>query len=68
MHDIRFIGDNTDTFDRALALRGLPSRAQRLIALDERRRAKTLALESAQARRDLASKDVGEAKKRRSIT
>jgi seryl-tRNA synthetase len=49
MHDIRFIRDNTDTFDRALAWRGLSSRAQRLIALDKRRRAKTLALESAQA-------------------
>jgi seryl-tRNA synthetase len=68
MHDIRFTRDNTDTFDRALARRGLPSRAQRPIALGERRRAKTLALESAQARCDLASKDIGEAKKRRSIT
>ena len=68
MHDIRFIRDNTDTFDRTLARRGHPSRAQRLIALGERRRAKTLALESAQARRDVASKDIGEAKNRRSIT
>jgi len=68
MHDIRFIRDNTDTFDRALAWRGLSSRAQRLIALDKRIRAKTLALESAQARRNAASKEIGEAKHRRSIT
>ena len=37
--------------------------AQRLIALDEQRRAKILALETAQARRNAASKEIGEAKK-----
>jgi seryl-tRNA synthetase len=63
MHDIRFIRDNPDAFDRALARRGLEPQAQRLIALDERRRAKILALETAQARRNAASKEIGEAKK-----
>jgi seryl-tRNA synthetase len=63
MHDIRFIRDNPDTFDRALARRGLPPQAQRLIALDEKRREKILALETAQARRNAASKEIGEAKK-----
>jgi len=63
MHDIRFIRDNPDTFDKALARRGLPSQAQRLIALDEQRRAKILELETAQARRNAASKEIGEAKK-----
>ena len=42
---------------------GLPPQAQRLIALDEQRRAKILALETAQARRNAASKEIGEAKK-----
>ncbi len=63
MHDIRFIRDNPDAFDRALARRGLEPQAQRLITLDERRRAKILELETAQARRNAASKEIGEARK-----
>jgi seryl-tRNA synthetase len=63
MHDIRFIRDNPDAFDRGLTRRGLPPQAQQLIALDEQRRAKILALETAQARRNAASKEIGEAKK-----
>jgi seryl-tRNA synthetase len=63
MHDIRFIRDNPDAFDRGLTRRGLPPQAQRLIVLDEQRRAKILALETAQARRNAASKEIGEAKK-----
>src|ERR1700730_8850150 len=63
MHDIRFIRDNPGAFDRALKRRGLPPEAQRLIALDEQRRAKILELETAQARRNAASKEIGEAKK-----
>jgi seryl-tRNA synthetase len=63
MHDIRFIRDNPDAFDRGLTRRGLAPQAQRLIALDEQRRAKILALETAQARRNAASKEIGEAKK-----
>jgi seryl-tRNA synthetase len=63
MHDIRFIRDNPDAFDRGLTRRGLEPQAQRLIALDEQRRVKILALETAQARRNAASKEIGEAKK-----
>ncbi len=63
MHDIRFIRENPDAFDGALKRRGLEPQAQRLIALDEQRRAKILALETAQARRNAASKEIGEAKK-----
>ena len=63
MHDIRSIRDNPDAFDRGLARRGLPPQAQRLIALDEQRRANILAAETAQARRNAASKEIGEAKK-----
>jgi seryl-tRNA synthetase len=63
MHDIRFIRDNPDAFDRALARRGLPPQARRLIELDEKRREKILALETALARRNAASKEIGEAKK-----
>jgi seryl-tRNA synthetase len=63
MHDIRFIRDNPEAFDRGLARRGLEPQAQRLIALDEQRREKILAAETAQARRNAASKEIGEAKK-----
>jgi seryl-tRNA synthetase len=63
MHDIRSIRDNPDAFDSALKRRGLEPLAQRLIALDEKRRAKILELETAQARRNAASKEIGEAKK-----
>jgi len=62
MHDIKWIRDNPDAFDRALARRGLPGEAKRLIELDERRRAAILKVEQAQARRNAASKDIGQAK------
>jgi seryl-tRNA synthetase len=63
MHDIKFIRDNPDAFDSALARRGLAPESKRLISLDEQRRVKILELEKAQARRNAASKEIGEAKK-----
>ncbi len=63
MHDIRFIRENPEAFDRGLARRGLEPRAGRLIALDEKRRIAIQAAETAQARRNAASKEIGEAKK-----
>jgi len=63
MHDIRFIREHPGVFDRALARRGLAPQSTRLIALDEERRKKILEFETAQARRNAASKEIGEAKK-----
>jgi seryl-tRNA synthetase len=63
MHDIRWIRDNPEAFDRGLARRGLAPEAAHLIALDERRRAAIAKLEQVQARRNAASKEIGEAKK-----
>jgi seryl-tRNA synthetase len=63
MHDIRFIRENPDVFDRGLARRGLPPQAKRLIELDEQRRAAIQTVEAAQARRNAASKEIGVAKK-----
>ena len=63
MHDIKWIRDNPEAFDRALQRRGLAGEAQRLIALDETRRAAITAAEQAQARRNAASKEIGDAKK-----
>jgi seryl-tRNA synthetase len=63
MHDIRFIREHPDVFDRALARRGLAPESKRLIGLDEERRKKILEFETAQARRNAASKEIGDAKK-----
>jgi seryl-tRNA synthetase len=63
MHDIKWIRENADAFDRALARRGLAGEAQRLIGIDERRRAAIQKAEQAQARRNIASKEIGAAKK-----
>jgi seryl-tRNA synthetase len=63
MHDIRLIREHLDVFDHALARRGLQPQSKRLIALDEARRKKILEFETAQARRNAASKEIGEAKK-----
>ena len=62
MHDIKWIRENAEAFDRALARRGLPAQAEALRALDERRRSAILKLEQVQARRNAASKEIGAAK------
>jgi seryl-tRNA synthetase len=62
MHDIRWIRDNAAAFDKALARRGLPPEADKLIAIDERRRAAIQLFEQSQARRNAASKEIGQAK------
>src|SRR6202790_1374387 len=63
MHDIKWIRDNPAAFDRALARRGLPGEAAKLIDIDEDRRAAIGKAEAAQARRNAASKEIGAAKK-----
>jgi seryl-tRNA synthetase len=59
MHDIRAIRENPEAFDKGLRRRGLSPRAEELIALDEKRRAAILALQSAQERRNAVSKQIG---------
>jgi seryl-tRNA synthetase len=63
MHDIKSIRDNPGAFDAALKRRGLEPSSASLLAIDERRRAAILASEQAQARRNSASKEIGDAKK-----
>jgi seryl-tRNA synthetase len=65
MHDIKSIRDNPDAFDAALKRRGLEPLSASLLAIDEKRRGAILASEQAQARRNSASKEIGEAKKAR---
>jgi len=63
MHDIKSIRDNPAAFDAALKRRGLEPLSSSLLAIDEKRRAAILKAEQAQARRNSASKEIGEAKK-----
>jgi len=63
MHDIKAIRDNPDAFDAVLKRRGLEPLSASLIALDEKRRIAIQASEQAQARRNAASKEIGDAKK-----
>jgi seryl-tRNA synthetase len=63
MHDIKWIRENPEAFDAGLARRGLQPLSASLLSIDGRRRAAILASEQAQARRNAASKEIGEAKK-----
>lgn len=63
MHDIKSIRDNPQAFDAGLVRRGLKPLSAFLLAIDEKRRAAILASEQAQARRNAASKEIGDAKK-----
>ena len=65
MHDIKAIRENPDAFDKGLRRRGLSPLAESLIALDEKRRAAILALETARERRNAASKQIGMAMARK---
>jgi seryl-tRNA synthetase len=70
MYDIKSIRENPEAFDRGMARRPnlKPEEKERfsskfLLAIDEKRRAAITAFEQAQARRNAASKEIGEAKK-----
>ena len=65
MHDIRAIRENPQDFDEGLRRRGLSPRAESLVALDEKRRAAILALQTAQERRNAVSKQIGMAMARK---
>jgi len=63
MHDIKWIRENPQAFDAALKRRGLEPMSASLLAIDEKRRAAILKSEQAQARRNAASREIGDAKK-----
>ncbi|HET6839024.1 MAG TPA: serine--tRNA ligase [Bradyrhizobium sp.] len=63
MHDIKWIRENSAAFDAGLKRRGLAPMSAALLAIDEKRRAAILKSEQAQARRNAASKEIGDAKK-----
>lgn len=62
MHDIRLIRDDPSAFDAALARRGAEPASHHLLVLDERRRSIATELQAAQARRNEASRAIGQAK------
>jgi len=62
MYDIKWIRDQPEVFDHGLRRRGLEPLSSKLIKLDETRRALITKLEHAQARRNAASKEIGQAK------
>ena len=64
MHDIRAIRENPAAFEAALSRRGLSGVAAQVLAIDESRRARILASETAQAAQNAASKEAGAAKGR----
>lgn len=61
MHDIRYIRENPEAFDAALARRGVEPVSAGILDLDARRRALTAKVQDGQARRNEASKAIGKA-------
>lgn len=59
MLDIKWIRENQESFDAALAKRGQEPRAAHLVELDDARRSHTTKLQEAQQRRNSASKEIG---------
>jgi seryl-tRNA synthetase len=64
MHDLRWIREHPEEFDRGLVRRGLPPRAEETLALDREWRSAETATQEAQARRNRIAREIGAAKKR----
>src|SRR5215472_3260097 len=64
MHDLRWIREHPEEFDRGLTRRGLPSYAPQILALDRSWRAAETRVQEAQARRNRLAREIGAAKKR----
>ena len=61
MYDIRWIRENADLFDKGLVSRGLEPLSKDLLALDDRRRAAISLAQSVQEKRNVFSKEIGQA-------
>ena len=64
MFDIKWIRDNPDAFDQGLRRRGLEPASAALVELDGKRRRALTRAQDIQARRKLASREIGAAKAR----
>ena len=67
MLDIKWIRENADALDAALASRGAEPSASDLIRFDEERRQHVQKLQDMQARRNAASKEIGAAMARKDL-
>jgi len=63
MHDLRAIRDNPAAFDAALKRRGLPPRADEVLALDRAWRTSETQLQEAQAAANRLAREIGMAKR-----
>ncbi len=63
MHDIRAIRADPATFDAAMARRGLAPVSPKILALDAELREKLTRLQTAQARRNALSKEIGQGRR-----
>ncbi len=63
MHDLKFIRENPDAFDKAMAARGLEVQSPSILEMDEHRRSLQTTMQELQARRNAASKEIGGAMK-----
>ncbi len=63
MHDIKWIRENPDAFDKGMERRGLEMRSARILELDAERRAKMTEQQEMQARRNQLAREIGEIKK-----
>ena len=61
MHDLRLIRDDPQSFDAGLARRGVEPVGTRILQLDEQRRAAATSAQEALARRNEASRAIGQA-------
>src|SRR6516162_5647252 len=64
MHDLRWIREHPEEFDRGLTRRGLPPCAEQILALDRSWRAAETRAQEAQARRNRLAREIGAAKQR----
>ncbi len=63
MHDIKYIRENPEKFDKAMARRKLPKQSPDILKLDEERRKVQTELQKLQSERNEKSQKIGEIKK-----
>ena len=68
MLDIKWIRENPEALDAALAKRGAEPLSASLIALDQKRRSVAQAMQDMQSRRNSASKEIGAAMAQKNVT
>ncbi len=63
MHDIRALRSDPGGFDAAMARRGLPPLAERVLQVDSERRAALTAVQDKQSRRNALAKQIGQGRR-----